>query len=78
MILVVLQGKIEQMTDIIKKLKVCVRWFQQVDEARVLEKENLCSSLESAEKRYNDKGEVSFHHVLSLHQFVYTEYGHGF
>ncbi|CAH2071717.1 unnamed protein product [Thlaspi arvense] len=49
------KAKIEQMTDIIKKLKVCVRWFQQVDETHVQEKENLRSSLESAEKRYSDK-----------------------
>jgi kinesin family protein C1 len=51
------KGKIEQMTDIIKKLKVCVRWYQQVDETHVQDKENLSSSLQSAEKRYSDKGE---------------------
>jgi len=45
------------MTDIIKKLKVCVRWYQQVDETHVQDKENLSSSLQSAEKRYSDKGE---------------------
>ncbi|XP_010422415.1 PREDICTED: kinesin-like protein KIN-14D [Camelina sativa] len=49
------KAKIEQMTDIIKKLKFCVRWFQQVEETNVQEKENLRSSLESAEQRYNDK-----------------------
>ncbi|KAL0712724.1 hypothetical protein Bca4012_019702 [Brassica carinata] len=49
------KGKIEQMTDIIKRLKVCVRWFQQVDETHVQEKEHLRSSLESAEKRFTDK-----------------------
>ncbi|CAD5327072.1 unnamed protein product [Arabidopsis thaliana] len=49
------KGKIEQMTDIIKKLKVCVRWYQQVDETHVQDKENLSSSLQSAEKRYSDK-----------------------
>lgn len=63
------------MTDIIKKLKVCVRWYQQVDETHVQEKENLRSSLESAEKRYSDKGDFSFLYILSSHQFVYTEYG---
>uniref|UniRef100_A0A1J3I3E2 Kinesin-like protein n=1 Tax=Noccaea caerulescens TaxID=107243 RepID=A0A1J3I3E2_NOCCA len=49
------KGKIEQMTDIIKRLKVCVKWFQQVDETHVQEKENLRSSLECAEKRCSDK-----------------------
>lgn len=51
-----LQAKIEQMTDIIKRLKVCVKWFQQVDETHVQEKENLRVSLESAEQKYNLKG----------------------
>ncbi|KAF3561436.1 hypothetical protein HID58_086692 [Brassica napus] len=49
------KGKIEQMTDIIRRLKVCVKWFQQVDETHVQEKENLRSSLESAEKRFCEK-----------------------
>ncbi|KAL0877396.1 hypothetical protein Bca101_027101 [Brassica carinata] len=44
-----------KMTDIIKRLKVCFRWFQQVDETHLQEKENLRSSLESAEKRFSDK-----------------------
>lgn len=55
-----LQGKIEQMTDIIKRLKVCVKWFQQVDETHVQEKESLRSSLESAEKRCSEKGDFAF------------------
>ncbi|XP_010434203.1 PREDICTED: kinesin-like protein KIN-14C [Camelina sativa] len=49
------KAKIEQMTDIIKRLKVCVRWFQQVDETHVQEKENFKVSLESAEQKYNHK-----------------------
>ncbi|KAL0876860.1 hypothetical protein Bca101_026565 [Brassica carinata] len=49
------KGKIEQMTDIIRRLKVCVRWFQQEDETHVQEKEDLRSCLESAEKRCSDK-----------------------
>ncbi|KAJ4902119.1 Kinesin-5 [Raphanus sativus] len=49
------KGKIEQMTDIIRRLKVCVRWFQQGDETHVQEKEDLRSCLESAERRCSDK-----------------------
>ncbi|XP_010529372.1 PREDICTED: kinesin-like protein KIN-14C [Tarenaya hassleriana] len=49
------KAKIEQMTDIIKRLKICVKWFQQVDETHVQEKENLRNSLESAEKRSSDR-----------------------
>ncbi|XP_010538054.1 PREDICTED: kinesin-like protein KIN-14C isoform X2 [Tarenaya hassleriana] len=49
------KSKIEQMTDIIKRLKMCVKWFQQVEETHVQEKENLRTSLESAEKRCSDR-----------------------
>jgi kinesin family protein C1 len=49
------KAKIEQMTDIIKRLKVCVKWFQQADETHVQEKENLKVSLESSEQKYNHK-----------------------
>ncbi|CAE6184968.1 unnamed protein product [Arabidopsis arenosa] len=49
------KAKIEQMTDIIKRLKVCVKWFQQADETHVQEKESLKVSLESAEQKYNHK-----------------------
>lgn len=63
------QGKIEQMTDIIRRLKVCVRWFQQGDETHVQEKEDLRSCLESAEKRCSDKGDfITF--VLTYQCFV--------
>ncbi|CAH8359736.1 unnamed protein product [Eruca vesicaria subsp. sativa] len=52
------KGKIEQMTDIIRRLRVCVKWFQQVDETHLQEKETLRSSLESAEKIFSDKEEL--------------------
>lgn len=63
---VLLQGKIEQMTDIIRRLKVCVKWFQQVDETHVQEKDGLRSSLESAEKRFSDKGDLVFLRYLYI------------
>ncbi|CAN8246212.1 unnamed protein product [Cochlearia groenlandica] len=49
------KAKIEQMTEIIKKLRVCLKWFQRVDETHVQEKDDLRSSLEAAEKRYIEK-----------------------
>ncbi|OMO76685.1 hypothetical protein CCACVL1_15493 [Corchorus capsularis] len=48
------KAKLQQSADYIKRLKLCVKWFQQCDENHVLEKENLKNSLESAEKKCTD------------------------
>ncbi|KAK3024948.1 hypothetical protein RJ639_042755, partial [Escallonia herrerae] len=53
-----LKGKMEQMTDYIKKLKLCVRWFQIVEEQHIQEKEKLRITLESTE-RMSKETEVS-------------------
>jgi kinesin family protein C1 len=52
------QGKLEQMTEQIKRLKLCIKWFQQVDENHVLEKQKLQSAIESVEKKCKDNGKV--------------------
>ncbi|CAL5393179.1 unnamed protein product [Camellia sinensis] len=41
----------EQMNDHIRKLKLCLKWFQQVEEGHIKEKEKLCNTLESAERK---------------------------
>jgi len=46
----------EQMTDLIKRLKACVRWYKRIEEGYVQEKEKLQSELEASEKKYNDTG----------------------
>ncbi|KAF7843080.1 kinesin-like protein KIN-14C [Senna tora] len=46
--------KMDQMADLIKRLKLCVRWFKQVEEGYIEEKQNLQSALESAEKKCTD------------------------
>ncbi|KAK2447120.1 kinesin protein KIN-14N [Trifolium repens] len=46
--------KMEQMGDLIKRLKNCVRWFKRVEEGYVQEKEKLQTDLESAEKKCVD------------------------
>ncbi|KAL6990853.1 hypothetical protein U1Q18_008976 [Sarracenia purpurea var. burkii] len=43
-------GKMEQLNDQIRRLKLCIKWFQQVEEGHVQEKEKLQTSLESAER----------------------------
>ncbi|ESW20290.1 hypothetical protein PHAVU_006G196400 [Phaseolus vulgaris] len=46
--------KTEQMGDLIKRLKLCVRWCMKVEEGHVQEKEKLQTDLESAEKKLLD------------------------
>ncbi|KAJ1380052.1 P-loop containing nucleoside triphosphate hydrolase [Sesbania bispinosa] len=46
--------KMEQMGDLIKRLKLCVRWKVRVEEGLVQEKEKLQSELESAVKKCSD------------------------
>ncbi|KAI4296520.1 hypothetical protein L6164_036470 [Bauhinia variegata] len=46
--------KMEQMGDLIKRLKLCVRWFKQVEEGHIQEKENIQAALECAEKKCTD------------------------
>ncbi|GAU45574.1 hypothetical protein TSUD_273740 [Trifolium subterraneum] len=43
--------KMEQMGDLIKRLKNCVRWFKSVEEGYVQDKEKLQEDLDSAEKK---------------------------
>lgn len=47
------------MTEHNKRLKLCVKWFQRVDEGHLLEHERLRNSLESAEKKCMDTGKIS-------------------
>ncbi|XP_022877512.1 kinesin-like protein KIN-14N [Olea europaea var. sylvestris] len=46
--------KSEQMSECIKKLKQCIRWFQQLEGNLVTEQEKLKNLLELAEKKCND------------------------
>ncbi|KAK4484414.1 hypothetical protein RD792_006993, partial [Penstemon davidsonii] len=46
--------KSEQMVDYIKRLKQCIRWFQQLEGNYVTEQDKLKNLLELAEKKCND------------------------
>ncbi|XP_022140187.1 kinesin-like protein KIN-14C [Momordica charantia] len=49
-----LKGKVDQITDHNKRLKLCIKWFQQVEESHLLDEERLRTALESAEKKCSD------------------------
>ncbi|KZV56429.1 kinesin-3 [Dorcoceras hygrometricum] len=46
--------KCEQMLDIMKRLKQCIKWFQQLEGNYVAERDKLRSLLELADKKCND------------------------
>lgn len=46
----------DQMNELINKLKLCIKWFQSNEEEHIQELEKLKSSLESAESRCTETG----------------------
>lgn len=48
-------GKMEQMNDHIRKLKLYLKWFEEIEEGHIKEKEKLCNTLESVEKKCTEK-----------------------
>ncbi|XP_057963055.1 kinesin-like protein KIN-14C [Malania oleifera] len=49
-----LKGKVEQMNEHIRKLKMCIKWFQERDESHLLEQDKLQNELESTKKKCTD------------------------
>lgn len=45
------KGKSEQMIEYIKKLRICIRWFTELEDGYLAEQEKLRSMLDSEEKR---------------------------
>ncbi|XXG59350.1 hypothetical protein AAC387_Pa04g1452 [Persea americana] len=48
------KGKSEQMTEYIKKLRACIRWFQELEGNYLLEQEKLQNLLRSVERKYEE------------------------
>ncbi|BFG27566.1 hypothetical protein CerSpe_138400 [Prunus speciosa] len=48
------KGKADQLADYTKRLKLCIKWFQQVEEGHILEEEKLRNALSSAEQKCTD------------------------
>lgn len=46
------------MSDYIRRLKLCIKWFQQLEGNYVTEQASLSGMLESAEKKCNEMGMV--------------------
>lgn len=48
------KGKCEQMTEYIKKLRVCIKWFQELEDNYQLEQEKLQNMLKSIERKCDE------------------------
>ncbi|RRT53437.1 hypothetical protein GW17_00015453, partial [Ensete ventricosum] len=51
-----LQGKSEQMMEYIKKLRVCIRWYMDLEDKYLAEQENLRNLMAAEENRHSDIG----------------------
>jgi hypothetical protein len=60
------QGKSEQMMDYIKKLRACIRAFQELDTTHNCEKEELMKQLKDEKRSHAETGD--HHHHLLLFQ----------
>lgn len=49
------------MVDYIKRLKVCIRWFQDIEMSYSIEQEKLKNSLEMTQQKSVEIGKVNFH-----------------
>jgi hypothetical protein len=54
------QGKCEQMMDYIKKLRACIRAFQELDATHTCEKEDLMKQLEDVKQSRAETGVLSY------------------
>ena len=50
------QEKCDNMVEYIKKLKLCIRWFQELEYSYLLEQKKLQDELESSEIKCSEMG----------------------
>jgi kinesin family protein C1 len=48
------------MVDYIKRLKVCIRWFQDIEMSYSIEQEKLKNSLEMTQQKSIEIGKINF------------------
>lgn len=49
-------GKSEQMIEYIKKFRICIRWYMELEDGYLAEQGKLRNMLESEEKRHREIG----------------------
>lgn len=63
-----LKEKCDLLTEYIKRLKLCIKWFQELETSYVFEQEKLHNRLEKAEMKCGETG------MIRLSSFVAPEF----
>ena len=62
---VFMQGRVDQMSDYIKKVRACIRWYMELEDGYLAEQEKLRGAMDSENTRHTELGNES-----SLYIFV--------
>ena len=54
-----LQGRVEQMSDYIKMLRACIRWYMELEDGYLAEQEKLRGTLDAENRRHTELGNKS-------------------
>lgn len=50
------QGRVEQMSDYIKKLRACIRWYMELEDGYLAEQEKLRGAMDAENTRHINLG----------------------
>ena len=59
-LVILMQGRVDQMSDYIKKLRACIRWYIELEDAYLVEQEKLRGAMDSENARHTELGNESF------------------
>ena len=65
----VIQERCENMMEYIKRLRLCIKWFQELEGEYAFEQEKLSSALELIERRCSEMG---MYNLFTLFCMVYN------
>lgn len=58
-LVVLMQGRVDQMSDYIKKLRACIRWYMELEDGYLAEQEKLRGAMDSENTRHTELGNES-------------------
>jgi hypothetical protein len=67
-LVLLLQGRVDQMSDYIKKLRACIRWYMELEDGYLAEQEKLLGAMDSENTRHTELG----NNRLSLSPHLYS------
>ena len=58
-LVLLMQGRVDQMSDYIKKLRACIRWYMELEDGYLAEQEKLRGAMDSENNRHTELGNES-------------------